>query len=467
VVCGRGNNGGDGFVVARLLRRRGRPVSVWLLGDAGDVRGDAAAMLAAWRRGGGRVRALAGREDVAGLASECRRAALVVDALFGTGLNAPLAGPARDVVDAINASGAPTLAVDIASGVSSDTGQVLGAAVRARVTATFGLAKVGQVVFPGAEHTGALEIVDIGLVDEGLLEAGPGIELLEPATVAAWLPRRTRAGHKGTFGHVLVIAGSRGKLGAALLAAHAAGRGGAGLTTLAVPSSLQPAAEGRVAEVMTAAVDDDGTGCGTSGDPERLRALLEGRTAVVCGPGLGLGDGPRALVAALIELTPVPLVLDADGLNAVAGTALLRARPAPTIVTPHPGEMARLLGGTVPDVQADRIGVARRFAAAERVVVVLKGARTVIADPAGRTAICPTGNPGLGSGGTGDVLAGLVGSMLAQGLAPFEAATYAVFVHGRAADRIAADRGEVGLLARDVLAEVPPTIAELQRSGPP
>jgi NAD(P)H-hydrate epimerase len=222
-----------------------------------------------------------------------------------------------------------------------------------------------------------------------------------------------------------------------------------------------------VAEVMTAAVEDDGTGCGTVGAVERLRGLLEGRTAVVCGPGLGLGEGPRALTAAVIEQARMPLVLDADGLNAVAGTTLLRTRAAPTIVTPHPGEMARLVGDTVARVQADRVGTARRFAAAERVVVVLKGARTVIADPTGRVAICPAGNPGLASGGTGDVLAGLVGGMLAQGLAPFEAAAYAVFVHGRAADRIAAARGEVGLLARDVLAEVPATIAELQRNATP
>jgi len=465
VVCGRGNNGGDGFVVARLLRRRGRPVSVWLFGDTADVRGDAAHMLAAWRRARGRVRVLAGGDDLAALAAECRRAALVVDALFGTGLNAPLSGLASEVVESINGAGTPTLAVDIASGISSDTGQVLGAAVRATATATFGLPKVGQCVFPGVEHTGDLEIVDIGLVDIGSLGHEPGIEVLEAASVGAWLPPRARTGHKGTFGHVLVVAGSRGKLGAALLAAHATGRAGAGLTTLAVPASLQPAAEGRVAEVMTAAVDDDGTGYGTVGDPDGLRALLDGRSVVVCGPGLGQGDGPRALVAAVVAQARVPLVLDADGLNAVAGSTLLRGRSFPTIVTPHPGEMARLVGGSVAGVQEDRVGAARGYAAAEGAVVVLKGARTVIADPAGRIAICPTGNPGLASGGTGDVLAGLIGGMLAQGLAPFEAAAYAVFVHGRAADRIAARQGEVGLLARDVLAEVPPTIAELQQGA--
>jgi NAD(P)H-hydrate epimerase len=218
---------------------------------------------------------------------------------------------------------------------------------------------------------------------------------------------------------------------------------------------------------MTAAIDDDGTGRGAGGDVDGLRVLLDGRNVVVCGPGLGQGDGPRALVAAVLEQARVPLVLDADGLNAVAGGALLRSRSFPTIVTPHPGEMARLVGGSVADVQQDRVGIARRYAAAAGVVVVLKGARTLIADPSGRVAICPTGNPGLASGGTGDVLAGLVGGLLAQGLAPFEAAAYAVFVHGRAADRIAARRGEAGLLARDVLAEVPPTIAEVQQGGSP
>jgi NAD(P)H-hydrate epimerase len=289
--------------------------------------------------------------------------------------------------------------------------------------------------------------------------------LLGAAEVGRWLPRRPRSGHKGTFGHVLVIAGSCGKSGAALLAAEGAGRAGSGLITLAGPAALQPVLEGHVREAMTGALPDDPAGTMALGDGGALKALLDGRTAVVCGPGLGLSAGTRELVAAVVRQCPVPLVLDADALNVVAGTALLRERPAPTILTPHPGEMARLAGSDARAVQADRLGIARKVAREVGAIVVLKGARTVIAAPDGRTAIAPVGNPGLGSGGTGDVLAGVIGGLLAQGVAPYEAAAFGVFAHGTAADGVAAERGEVGLLARDVLAALPPAIAGLQAAA--
>ena len=237
--------------------------------------------------------------------------------------------------------------------------------------------------------------------------------------------------------------------------------------TLAVPAGLHPIFEGRVRETMTAALPDDGAGGAELGDGQTLEALLAGRDAVVCGPGLGVTPGTRALVAHLVRRVPVPLVLDADALNAVAGTDLLRARSAPTIVTPHPGEMARLLGTETAAVQADRLGAARGFAASARVVVVLKGARTVVASPDGGAAISPTGNPGMASGGTGDVLAGVVGALLAQGLPPFEAAALGVFAHGAAGDMVAARQGEVGLLAGDLIAELPATLARLQAAGRP
>jgi hydroxyethylthiazole kinase-like uncharacterized protein yjeF len=462
VACGRGNNGGDGFVAARLLRAEGRRVEVWLLGSEDAVRGDAAAMLARWRRTGGRPRPLETAADVETFAAHCRRAVLVVDALFGTGLNAPLVGMAANVVDAINRAGAAVLAIDVPSGLSSDTGQPLGLAVRAAATVTFGLPKIGLCVPPGNEYAGELRVADIGLAAPLADEERTAVELLEAPVVGGLLAPRASTAHKGTFGHVLVVAGSRGKLGAGLLAAEGAARGGAGLTTLAVPASLQPLVDGRVAEVMTAGIGDGGAGIVEPPDEAELAALVRGRTAVVCGPGLGPGVGPRALVEALLRVAEVPMVLDADGLNAVAGTRLLEGRRCPVVLTPHPGEMARLLGGTTTDVQADRLGVARRFADEHGVVVVLKGAGTVLAAPDGRCAISPTGNPGLATGGSGDVLAGVVGGLLAQGLAPFEAASFGVFAHGRAADAIAERRGTVGLLARDLLAELPGTVAALQ-----
>jgi len=296
----------------------------------------------------------------------------------------------------------------------------------------------------------------------GATSVGPQTTLLEPADVAPLLPRRPRAGHKGTFGHALVLAGSRGKLGAALLAASGCLRAGAGLTTLAVPASLQPAAEGRVREAMTADLPDTGDGGAALADGTVVDELLAGRAAVVCGPGLGLHAATRELVAHVVRTCRAPLVLDADGLNAVAGTDLLGTRPAPTVVTPHPGEMGRLTGADAAAVQADRLGTARTFAQRHRVVVVLKGAHTVIAAPDGRARISPTGNPGMATGGTGDVLAGLTGGLLAQGLDAFDAATLAVYAHGAAGDAIAVRRGETGLVAGDLLDELPPTLARLQ-----
>src|SRR5947199_202151 len=369
VVCGRGNNGGDGFVLARHLRRRHVPVEVWLAARPEEVRGDAARMLAAWRRARGRIHPLGTAADAGALARRLAVAAAVVDALFGTGLNAPVAGVAGAAVEAINACGAPVPAVDIASGLSADPGRPL-------------------------------------------------------------------------------------------LAAGGAARAGAGLTTLAVPATLQPVLEAQVREAMTAALPD-------TSDGAALDALLAGRAAVVCGPGLGQAAETRALVAHVIRRSAAPLVLDADGLNAVAGTGLLRARAGPTVVTPHPGEMARLLGADTARVQADRLGAARAFACAERVVVVLKGARTIVAAPDGAGAICPAGNPGMASGGTGDVLAGVIGGLMAQGLAPYAAASLGVFAHGASGDAVAARQGEVGLLAGDLLAELPATLARLQTAARP
>jgi hydroxyethylthiazole kinase-like uncharacterized protein yjeF len=458
VVAGRGNNGGDGFVVARRLRRARVPVEVWLAARPEEVRGDAAEMLAAWRRARGTVQPLATQADVAALERRLARAAVVIDALFGTGLNAPVTGVPAAAIEAINACGAPVLAIDIASGLSADTGAPLGVAVCATVTATFGFPKVGQLVHPGVEHTGLLAVVDIGIPAEAVDAVRPRVALLEAQEVGGLLAPRATDAHKGTFGHVLVVAGSRGKAGAALLAAEAATRAGAGLTTLAVPAEVQPACEARVPEVMTAALPDAGAG---------LDELLAGRAAVVCGPGLGLGDAARTLVAQVVRHCRAPLVLDADGLNAVAGTHLLRARPGPTVITPHPGEMARLAGVDTAAVQADRLGVARRFAAAENVVVVLKGARTIIAAPDGGAAISPSGNPGMASGGMGDALAGVVGALLAQGLTAFDAAALGVFAHGAAGDAVARRRGEVGLVARDVIFELPPMLAAIQASSRP
>ena len=455
VCCGRGNNGGDGFVIARHLRNARIGAEVWLAGRREDVRGDAAAMLARWR---GAVTTVESASQVEALQRRLARAGVVVDALLGTGLNAPVEGTLAAVIEAINAARRPVLAVDIPSGLSADSGRVLGTAVRADVTTTFAYPKVGEMLFPGAELCGRLAVIDIGIPPEALAAVRPGLRLLEAPEVGRLLPRRARDAHKGTFGHVVVIAGSRGKTGAALLAAEAAARAGAGLTTLAIAGSLLPVMEGRVREVMSEPLAE-------TFDAAMVERVLDGRAAVTCGPGLGQTDDARALVHHVVRHARMPLVLDADGLNAVAGTPILRERPAATVVTPHPGEMARLLGCSTEEVQADRLAAARRFAAEHDAVTVLKGARTVIAAPDGAGAISPTGNPGMASGGMGDVLAGIVGGLLAQRLDPLAAACFGVFAHGAAADAVVARRGEVGLLAGDLLGELPPTIARLQADG--
>lgn len=467
IVCGRGNNGGDGFVIARHLRRARVPVEVWLMGAPEDVRGDAALMLGRWRRSGGKVQRLGSDADVETVRRRFDRAAAVVDALFGTGLNAPVTGVAAATIEAMNASGAPVMAVDIASGLSADTGRPLGAAVRATVTATFGFPKLGQCIHPGVEHTGLLAIVDIGIPAAAVAAVAPRTALLEAQDVGRLLRPRGGDTHKGTYGHVLVVAGARGKTGAALLACEAAARSGAGLTTLAVPAALQELVEARVREVMTTALPDGDGGGAALGDGHALDAATAGKAAVVCGPGLGVTDDTRALVGHLVRRCAQPLVLDADALNAVAGTGVLRGRIGPTVVTPHPGEMARQLGTDTATVQADRLGAARRLARDQGVTVVLKGARTIVANPDGSAAICPTGNPGMASGGMGDVLSGVVGALLAQGLDAPDAAALAVFAHGLAGDGVARRRGQVGLLARDVLEELPPTICALQMAAQP
>jgi NAD(P)H-hydrate epimerase len=465
VVCGRGNNGGDGFVMARLLRRAGRRAEVWLTAPPERVQGDAARMLRAWRQGGGRIHPLLDADDVRAFAARLEKAAAVVDAIFGTGLRSAVREPAAGAIAAINAADVPVLAVDVASGLSSDTGQALGAAVRASATATFGQRKIGQCLYPGLLYGGAVTVVDIGIPDAALAAVAPRGALLEAGAVGGWLRARPRDSHKGTFGHVVVLAGSRGKLGAALLAAEGVVRAGAGLITLVVPETLQPLAEGRVPEVMTHGLPDVG-GAFAAAACTHVEATVEGRAAVVCGPGLGVGDGARALVRRVLERTTAPVVLDADGLNAVAGSQVLHHRQAPTVVTPHPGEMSRLAGVDTAAVQADRPGTARRFASEAGVICILKGARTIVAGPDGRLAICPTGNPGLASGGSGDVLAGVVGGLLAQGLPAFEAAALGSYVHGAAADAVAARQGEVGLLARDLLEAIPSAFAALRRAVP-
>ncbi|MDP6978348.1 MAG: NAD(P)H-hydrate dehydratase [Myxococcota bacterium] len=463
IVCGRGNNGGDGFVVARHLAVLGIPVAVSILGGSNDLAGDAAANLV-------RLSAL-GIEPLDDPA-RVDEPAVVVDALFGTGLARTLEGEAAAHVEWIRGQrqrGAVVIAVDLPSGLDSDTGQVLGTAVEATETVTIGLPKIGLCLEPGRSCAGMIHVARIGIHDESP-DVRAGAELWSEEAAAANLPQRSAAGHKGSFGHVLVVAGSRGKTGAAQLSSLGAARVGAGLVTVACPAGLNEILEVKTTEAMTAPVPDTDDHAFAAASASHLLALAEARDVVALGPGIGTQEETASLVHELAKRIERPLVIDADGLNAFAphdgALAILKARTAASILTPHPGEAARLLGSTAGEINRDRVSSARTLASRSGGVVVLKGAATVIADPDGRVAINPTGGPALAAGGTGDVLTGLVAGLLAQGLGAFGAATLGVYLHGLAADRLASQRGNSGLLAHEIADELPATCTALREGRP-
>jgi hydroxyethylthiazole kinase-like uncharacterized protein yjeF len=467
VVAGKGNNGGDGMVAARALLAEHVPVRAVLLASASDLKGDAARAHSEFVEAGGTVIEAAGPADLD--AAMGVRAGVIVDAIFGTGLNAEVRGLARLATDAINRAaeaGAHVVAVDIASGVNSDTGALMGAAVRAALTVTFGFAKFGHVSYPGAEFCGELEIAEIGFAPAAIGEVAPRGRLLEAAEMRPLVAPRPRDSHKGDYGHVMVIAGSRGKSGAAILAARGALRMGAGLVTAAIPESIAAIVAAGQAEMMTEPVADrDGHFDGQHA-PGVLAKLVEGKDALVVGPGIGQSDDTRALLEWLIAEGAGPrrpMLIDADGLNVVAqaGAAALRRARGPLVLTPHPGEAARLLGTTTAAINADRISAARRLAELSGAGVLLKGARTVIAGAGGEIYVNGSGNPGMATPGMGDVLSGIIGALLGQGMVPLDALAFGAFIHGWAADRLAARVGPLGYLAGDLAAELPSALAAL------
>jgi ADP-dependent NAD(P)H-hydrate dehydratase / NAD(P)H-hydrate epimerase len=452
IVCGKGGNGGDGFVVGRWLKRAGHRVDVFLLGSPRDLRGDPALKLREMERRGLRARIV---EDDAVLSRALPSAQLVVDAILGTGSRGAPTPPVAAAIERINASGRPVVALDIPSGLSADGGDLEGPAVRAVLTPTFAGLKRGLVAGAGVTRAGRVVVVDIG-VPSAEIERGITTFLSEAADVARHFPPRARETHKGTYGHLLVIAGSVGKTGAAALAARGALRAGAGLVTVATAISAQPVVAALLLEAMTEPVAE--TAARTIGlkAREQLNELAEHRDAVTLGPGLGLDEDTQALARDLVFECARPMVVDADALTALAGRLdRLRGTPSARCLTPHPGEMARMLNTTVADVQRDRIATVREFASTWRTPVVLKGATSVIGVPDGTVVLNPTGNPGMASGGTGDVLSGVLGAFLARGLDAPAALVSAVYLHGLAGD-VAAERvGQESLVASDVIEALP------------
>lgn len=463
VLAGRGNNGGDGLVVARHLAQDGFPVTVFLLASRTEIRGDARVNLQIAENLGLNLVEILEERDLEQAFNQMARADLLVDALLGTGLNAPVQGLMARLIEELNTLHLPVLAVDIPSGLNADTGEPLGVAFRAQVTVTYGYPKLGQILPPGRDYVGRLWRVDIGI--PAALAREVKTELAEPREMRALLPPRPFASHKGTFGHLVVVAGSEGKTGAAAMAAEAGLRAGAGLVTAAVPATLNDILEVKLTEPMTHPLPEapEVRALGEAALAP-LRDFLADKTAVALGPGLGTHPETQGLVRNLVRECPLPMVIDADGVNALAGRlTILAAAAGPRIITPHPGEMARLLGLTSKDVQARRLEVAREVAQVHKVWVVLKGAQTLVAAPDGLVSLNPTGNPVLASGGTGDVLTGLIGGFLAQGLSPWDAARLGVYLHGLAADYLADLVGPRGHLAGDLLSVLPELLEDFEQ----
>lgn len=464
IVAGKGNNGGDGYVIARILADRGWQVTTLVLAAAEAIRGDAAIMLRVLENCGQQVVFVEeeqGLQDVFATTA----ATVIVDAIFGTGLQAAVRGLPAAAINMINGSGAAVVAVDIPSGVDGSNGRICGIAVQADLTVTFDHAKIGHGSYPGAGYVGKLEVVDIGIPHRARPSANDApVQLIDFRSAQALLPLRTATGHKGRFGHLLVVAGSPGKSGAAALAGNAAVRSGCGLVTVAVPASIHDILEVKLTEGMTLPLADD-NGLLTAAALPQLLAFAQHCQALAVGPGLGQSEALRLLMRQLISHCSQPLIIDADGLNLLQGQleCLTVGNNRALVLTPHPGEMARLTGLTVEQIEADRFCVAREFARQHGVVVLLKGVRTLVAAADGRMNINATGNSGLASGGSGDVLTGLLGGLLAQGVDPFAAASLAAWIHGRAAELIAAQRGVAGMAASELIHQLPVARRELEK----
>lgn len=469
VFCGPGNNGGDGFAIARHLAVRGYEVRVFLATGGRKLSGDAEIQRDICRKQGLQIDEIASTDDARAALAAARDLDLIVDALFGTGLARPLEGLFAELVEGIAELAVPCVAVDLPSGLNGSRAEILGPHVRAALTVTFAAPKVAHVLPPASNAVGELVVTDLGippsLVEQANEPAG-NLHLLVEGELAGLLPPRERDAHKGDFGHVLIVAGSPGKSGAAILAARSAVRAGAGLVTAAVTEPILHTVDLGSIESMTLPLPAGPAGHLAEEAAEKVLEAAKGKAVLALGPGLGQEPGAVSAIQRIVRETPLPLVIDADGVNAFAGKAGdLAGRPAETVLTPHPGELGRLLGIPTAEVQADRLAAARRAALETGAIVVLKGGRTLIATPEKEVWINPTGNPGMATGGTGDVLTGLAAGLIAQreayGLEVLDAVLLAVYLHGLAGDLAVQRMGEQALAAGDLLDSLPAAFARL------
>ncbi len=449
IVCGTGNNGGDGMVVCRHLLAAGASPRLFIVGKKRGMKGDARTNLSILEKSGFEVTEMDGRVHRE-FTPYLHQADLIVDALFGTGFKGKLRGTAAAVAERINRSSLPVVSVDCPSGIDSDTGRIEGVCIKADITVTMGLPKVGLFFYPGRSAVGELWVADIGIpasVIEAQTISASVVDLDEVI-----LPVRDPAGYKTTFGWVVVIAGSPGMTGAGAMASHASLRCGAGMATLCLPESLNMALEAKLTEVMTYPLPETESGTLSVDAFTAAEPIIRKADVLVVGPGISTNPETGRMVCALLERVDLPVVVDADGLTALSGSkTILKRRKAPTILTPHPGEMSRLTGLSVDQITGNPLEVASEFSCTHGVVTVLKGAPTVISSPDGRLFLNPTGNSGLATAGSGDVLSGMISGMIAQGLDPVEATKTAVYLHGLAGDLVSARHTEYSVMATDLL----------------
>ena len=468
IVVGKGNNGGDGLVVARQLALTGQPVEIFLVSPPETFAGDALTNLQIAQNLGLPITPIFSENELNRLKTQVASSDLIVDSIFGTGLRGGVRGFIAGVIECINEAGRPVVAIDLPSGLAADTGIAEGACIQATYTITMGLPKRGNLIHPGASLTGRLEVADIGFPPSVIDAQNIQINWTQPSDAARLLPSRPTHSHKGTYGRVFVAAASTGMTGAAALTSAGALRVGAGLVTLGTPKSLNPILEVKLTEVMTLPLPETAEGSlALEAKSHIIEAVERTKSVLAIGPGLSQHPETVALVHSLVRESSAPTVIDADGINALSKSKDILSSLSPqTVLTPHPGEMARLIGGSVEVLEQDRIGIAQRFAETHNLTLVLKGAPTVVARGNGEVWINSTGNAGMATGGMGDVLTGLIAGLMAQKVSPFDAAVLGVYLHGLAGNIVAESIGMHGLMAGDVLNQVPKAIklcgAELQ-----
>ena len=462
IFAGKGNNGGDGFVAGRILTNLGAKVKVYLLGKIKEVKGDAKINLERFRSLGKEIIEITAPEDLLGEENYLKEANLIIDAILGTGTTGELNELLRVTVDWLNSLNKPVVSIDIPTGVCADTGRLLPTAIKAVYTVTMGLPKPGLILFPGSEYAGEVVIAKIGFPEELLEDKKLSLNLITEELVKKMFSPRKKDTHKGDYGKIFILAGSAGFTGAAYLCSQSAIRTGAGLVTLGIPASLNDILEVKLTEVMTKPLPETKERTLSLEAEEEILKFMEKSDILAIGPGISQNPETKELIRKIILKSKIPMVIDADGINAIAGSVdILKEIKVPLILTPHPGELSRLINKNIEEIKTNPINIARNFVQEYNAVLVLKLARTVIGEPSGQIYLNTTGNPGMASGGVGDVLTGIIAALLGQNFSPIDSAIAGVYLHGYAGDLAKEKKGEFSLIATDIIEEIPEVLKRM------